>query len=141
MLRFVGSKRNGSAVMFGRIAATLGALALTSMAVSADPVGRYKVKGHSPNSTQGYVGQVVVTKTGDTYQVVWEIGGQIAVGTGIGSANFLVVTYLAGRQVGVALYARKPDGSWEGRWTQLGGRVVDTENWTPLEASDQRDSH
>jgi hypothetical protein len=124
-----------------KLVATIGVLALGVLAASAEPAGKYSVKGHSPGNDQGYTGQVVVTKTGDTYQVIWEIGGQIAVGTGIGSANFLVVTYLTGRQIGLALYARRADGSWEGRWTQLGGRVVDTENWTPMEASDQRDSH
>jgi hypothetical protein len=124
--------------MFRKLAATAGALLLGTLATLADPAGKYAVKGHTPGTGKSYAGQVMVTKTGDTYQVVWDIGGQIAVGTGIGSANFLVVTYLTGRQVGLALYARKADGSWEGRWTQLGGRVVDTENWTPVDASDPR---
>ena len=121
------------------IAATIVALALGMTAAIADPVGKYTVKGSSPGTERTYEGQVMVRKTGDTYQIVWDIAGQIAFGTGMGGDNFLVVTYLSGRQVGLALYARKPDGSWEGRWTQLGGRAIENERWTPSAASDRRE--
>jgi hypothetical protein len=125
--------------MIRALAAAVAALALGVSAALADPVGKYTVRGSSPGTDRTYEGQVMVRKTGDTYQIVWEIGGQIAVGTGIGGDNFLVVTYLSGRQVGLALYRRKPDGSWEGRWTQLGGRVIENEHWTPSAASDRRE--
>jgi hypothetical protein len=42
--------------------------------------------------------------------------------------------------VGLALYRRKPDGSWDGRWTQLGGQVIENEQWTPSAASERRES-
>jgi hypothetical protein len=125
--------------MMKGLGATFLALALGASAAVADPVGKYTVKGSSPGTERNYEGQVMVRKTGDTYQIVWEIGGQVAFGTGMGGDNFLVVTYLSGRQVGLALYARKPDGSWEGRWTQLGGRVIENEHWTPSAASEQRE--
>ncbi len=120
------------------LAAAIVATAMALGSAAADPIGRYNVKGQNANNGSSYSGQVRVTRTGDTYQVVWDIGGQLAFGTGIGSTNFLVVSFLTGRQVGLALYARKNDGSWEGRWTNLGGRVIETEQWTPAQEPGER---
>ena len=96
----------------------------------ADPVGRYSVRGTNPNGS-AYSGSVQVTKTGDTYRVVWDIGGQTYSGTGIGNDDFIAVSYRAGNQTGIALYGRKSSGVWEGVWAYAGGREVGTDRWSP----------
>src|ERR1700722_16668822 len=46
---------------------------LAPVAFAADPVGTYEVQGNNPGGST-YEGTVTVTKTGDTYHVVWEAG-------------------------------------------------------------------
>lgn len=107
------------------------AMALVGTAAMADPVGRYTVRGTNPGSGSGYSGQVAVSKTGDTYRIVWNVGGQTYTGTGIGSDDFLAVSYRSGNETGLALYNRKPDGVWQGIWTYAGGNRIGTDTWTP----------
>jgi hypothetical protein len=104
---------------------------LLGTAALADPVGRYWIQGTNPGDGRTYSGEVAVTKTGDTYRVVWIIAGQTYTGTGIGSDNFLAVSYRSGNETGLALYGRRSDGSWHGIWTYAGGRQVGTDRWTP----------
>ena len=87
-----------------QIIAATAATFLMSGASHADPTGRYTVRGTNPGDSKPYTGQVLVARTGQTYQVLWSIGGQTYVGTGIGSADFLAVTYRAGPGIGLAIY-------------------------------------
>ena len=59
---------------------------------------------------------MTVERTGDTYRVTWDIGGQTFVGTGIGSDNGFAVSYRSGSQTGLAIYGANGD-NWEGVWT------------------------
>jgi hypothetical protein len=61
-------------------------------AFAADPVGTYDVEGaYLSGST--YSGTVTVTKTGETYKVVWEIdGGYTFTGTAIGNGDFMAIS-------------------------------------------------
>jgi hypothetical protein len=108
--------------------AAVAALLLCVVAAFADPVGKYEVAGTNPGGKGEYTGTVTVEKTGDTYRVVWVIGGQRYTGTGIGDANFIAVTYRSGDNTGLALYAQDGDG-WKGVWTYAGGRTMGTEVW------------
>ena len=117
------------------IIAATAATFLMSGASFADPTGRYTVRGTNPGDSKPYTGQVLVARTGQTYQVLWSIGGQTYAGTGIGSADFLAVTYRAGPGIGLAIYNRKPDGIWYGIWTYGGGREIGTDVWTPQAAA------
>lgn len=97
-------------------------------ALAADPVGSYSVKGTSPGGGSSYAGTVSVTRTGDTFKVVWKIGNDEFIGTGIGNSEFLTVSYKSGSATGLALYG--PDGSgWKGIWTYEGGTKVGVETW------------
>ena len=105
------------------------ALVFSVTAAFADPAGRYFVEGTDPgkpNST--YTGTVTVEKTGDTYKVVWVIGGTQYVGTGIGNKDFLAVSYKSGSQTGLALYGPSGDG-WTGVLTYAGGTQMGTDRW------------
>ena len=97
-------------------------------AVAGDPVGRYSVEGTNPGNGSRYAGVVEVEKTGETYRVVWVVAGTRYVGTGIGDKNFIAVSYLSGRDTGLALYGS--DGSiWSGVWTYSNGKQVGSETW------------
>ncbi len=95
---------------------------------AADPVGRYVVHGANPGGGE-YSGTATVEKTGDTYKVVWKVGGQTYVGTGIGDHGFIAISYKSGNETGLALYGEDGDG-WKGVWTYQKGVTLGLENWT-----------
>jgi hypothetical protein len=115
--------------MIMRILAVLVALLIgTATAFAADPVGTYEVNGSNPGSGSHYRGSVTVTRTGDTYRVVWDVGGTRYIGTGIGDKDFLAVSYHSGNSTGLALYGAD-GGNWTGVWTYAGSRRVGAEIW------------
>jgi hypothetical protein len=111
------------------IAVIAATLLFSLTAAFADPAGRYFVEGTSPNDPTVYTGTVTVEKTGETYSVIWVIGGTKYVGTGIGNKDFLAVSYRSGNNTGLALYGL--DGErWTGVWTYAGGTKMGAERWT-----------
>jgi hypothetical protein len=105
------------------------AILLSVTAAFADPVGKYDVEGTNPGNGKSYSGTVSVERTGDTYRIVWNIGGTRYVGTGIGDKDFLAVSYQSGNDTGLALYATTGDG-WKGIWTYAKGTKIGSERWT-----------
>jgi hypothetical protein len=101
----------------------------TTLAFAGDPVGHYKVDGTGPSGGNAYSGEVSVEKTGDTYKVVWTIGQQEFIGTGVGNDEFMTVAYKSGDNTGIALYGQDGTG-WKGIWTYAGGTTLGTEKWT-----------
>jgi hypothetical protein len=117
-------------IMLGTLRTVVVALVMsTTVAFAGDPVGRYNVVGSNPGGKGRYMGTVTVARTGDTFQVTWDIGNQSFIGTGIGNDKGLAVTYRSGNQTGLAIYGAK-DNNWEGAWTYTGGREVGGETWT-----------
>lgn len=100
----------------------------TVAAFAADPVGTYKIEGANPGGKGQYTGTVSVTKTGETYRVVWVVGGTRYVGTGIGDRNFLAVSYKSGSDTGLALYGAD-GGNWTGVWAYSGAQQLGAEAW------------
>lgn len=99
-----------------------------SAAFAADPVGTYRVEGNNPGSGSGYSGTVTVERNGETYRVIWVIGNQRFVGTGIGNRDFISVSYRSGNQTGLALYG-EDGGNWVGVWAFSDGRQLGREVW------------
>ncbi len=97
-------------------------------ALAADPVGSYKIEGSNPGGSGAYQGTAEVTKTGQTFHVVWDIGGTKYEGTAIGDQNFMAITYRSGDNTGLALYA-EDGGNWKGVWTYAGGTAMGSEVW------------
>ena len=115
--------------MHRQIAATAAALLWSAAtAYAADPVGRYDVEGTNPGGGGRYTGTVSVERTGETYRVVWMVGGTRYIGTGIGDKNFIAVSYRSGSDTGLALYGAD-GGNWKGVWTYAGGRTMGAEVW------------
>ena len=109
-------------------AVAFAAAVMSSAAFAADPVGRYTVSGVSPGGGGSYSGTATVTKTGDTFKVVWKIGSQTYVGTGVGDHGFMAISYKSGSETGLALYGEDGEG-WKGVWTYQGGTTLGAETW------------
>ena len=108
---------------------SVAALLLSAVtAYGADPVGKYSVQGANPGGAGEYSGTVSVEKTGETYRVIWVVGGQRYIGTGIGNKDFIAVSYKSGSETGLALYGAD-GGNWAGIWTYAGGKTVGPEIW------------
>lgn len=113
----------------------------------ADPTGNFSVVGDNPDTGKQYTGTVKVTRSGETYEVVWDIAGSQSVGTGLG-AKFvgnnrfrvgpasrddiaLSVGYTSDNSsFGIAMYFEQPDGTWKGVWTYKGSKKAISEIWT-----------
>ncbi|MBC7311867.1 MAG: hypothetical protein H5U11_05170 [Rhizobium sp.] len=120
-------------------------LALPGMA-AADPTGSYSLVGRNPDSGEEYTGTVEVSRRGETYIVVWDIGGKESIGTGLGAKfvgedrfeigpasdddTAISVGYVAEDNFGIAMYFEQPDGTWQGVWTYGGSEKVTGEIWT-----------
>ena len=112
-----------------RIALSIAALILSCGVALADPVGHYSVAGTNPGGDGKYSGDVTVSKTGDTYKVVWHVGSDTYIGTGVGNDEFIAVSYKSGNDSGLALYTPDKGGAWSGIWTYAGSTKIGTEAW------------
>jgi len=112
----------------------------------AGPVGFYNVVGQNPGGDSGYQGTATVERNGATYTVVWQVGDEKYVGTGIGAARVnggltfgdaanndvvITVSYVSGDSFGTALLIEQQNGQWKGVWTYGGSNAIGTETWTP----------
>jgi len=88
--------------------------------------GEYDVKGMNP-AGESYEGTLTIEKTGKTYQLEWDIGGNSTKGVGIESDDTLFVAWAVKEPVGVILY--NFDGPRaKGVWTLAGESETATEN-------------
>ena len=117
--------------MNGRwLGAAVALLASATIALAGDPAGSYAVTGSNPGSAGSqYAGSVSVQKTGDTYLVIWNIGSQTFVGTGVARDNGFSVTYRSGGLTGIAVYSASGD-NWDGTWAFADDHRIGTEAWT-----------
>lgn len=122
-----------------------GAVILATVSgVLAGPEGTYSVSGTNPGESGTYDGTVTITRTGETYKVIWNIAGTRFTGSGLGAApvkggsvmgpadasdDTLAVGYTSGRSFGLAFYVEQPDGTWDGVWTYGGSDKIGTETW------------
>jgi hypothetical protein len=101
---------------------------------AAELAGEYEVHGHEMGDGR-YNGKAAVTKSGDTYAVVWMFGPDIHRGTGILLGDtFSIVFYVRQSPVpGLAVYHVEEDGTLTGQFTVLGGKKVGAEMWKPID--------
>ncbi|MDB5524808.1 MAG: hypothetical protein JWM58_2571 [Rhizobium sp.] len=115
-------------------------------AVLADPVGKFDIRGINPDDGKDYTGTVKVTRTGQTYKVVWSIANGDLIGTGIGIKMIdgkavlgpasegdvgISIAYGSGETFGTVIYFEQPDGHWHGTWAYNGWDRISTEDWFP----------
>ena len=84
-------------------------------------------------------------QTGQTYSVIWNVGGVKYTGTGLGAENSrgystmgpasssdssIAISYISDGTFGLAYYVEQDDGTWRGIWTYGGSDRIGTEVWT-----------
>ena len=90
-------------------------------AQEAHLAGRYQAEGMNPDG-KPYRSVVEIEHDGQSYVVRWleRDGLTVAVGIGIVRGEWLSVSYLAGRQLGVVVYRIEKGPQLKGEWTVLG---------------------
>lgn len=115
-------------------AAMIVTLGLAPTWALAGPEGSYDMTGTNPEDGTPYQGAIEVTKTGETYAVIWRFGTDETHGIGAltrQSDKTFAVSYGAGESHGIALYELQGDGSWSGTWANMTGQTLGTEIWRP----------
>ena len=125
--------------------ASAAALAFLPLTAAAGPEGTYLAQGTGPGGQGAYSGTVTVQRTGQTYQVLWNVGGQEYIGTGLGASNVngsftmgpaspddiaIAISYVTNGSFGLTFYVEQPNGQWSGIWTYGGAQQIGTETWT-----------
>ncbi len=131
--------------MFKTIIAILAAWITLTISAVAGPEGTYAVRGTNPGGQGEYSGSVSVYQTGQTYSVIWNVGGVKYTGTGLGaedskgystmgpastSDSSIAISYISDGSFGLAYYVEQEDGTWRGIWTYGGSNKIGTEVWT-----------
>ena len=131
--------------MFKIITITITTLIMFTLSALAGPEGTYTVRGTNPGGQGEYSGTVSVRQTGQTYSVIWNVGGVKYTGTGLGAENSrgystmgpastsdssIAISYISDGTFGLAYYVEQDDGTWRGIWTYGGSDKIGTEIWT-----------
>jgi hypothetical protein len=111
-----------------RVAALTVAIGLASSAAMAEGPRHYEVIGTSPVDGSSYAGDVLLEQLGETYRLVWSLGGQRIVGIGVSDGTHMAVTYRSASKPSLALYRQDGPG-WVRIWTSAAGYRVGTEYW------------
>jgi hypothetical protein len=116
--------------------ATLALVAPAGSAPTVDFSGVYKCDGRNADGSP-YEGIVEIMKVQNTYRVRWTLArGQVHVGLGIATNDFLSVSYYSEGGAGVIVYGAESNGErLVGRWTELGAQgELFTETLTKAES-------
>jgi hypothetical protein len=108
------------------------AFCLAAPAYAADIEGTYKASGTNPGGKGQYKGNVIISKSGETYKVVWSVGTAY-IGTGIVVGDVLSVAYTdeGKKWFGIVAYKIKSGGKvLEGLWSGHNGRKLGKETLT-----------
>lgn len=131
--------------MFKIITITITTLITLTLSALAGPEGTFTVRGTNPGGQGEYSGTVSVRQTGQTYSVIWNVGGVKYTGTGLGAENSrgystmgpasssdssIAISYISDGTFGLAYYVEQDDGTWRGIWTYGGSDRIGTEVWT-----------
>lgn len=114
--------------------AVLACLFVTSATLAEDDpvVGKYRVAGKMADGTR-YNGNVVVTKRGESYELVWASGLNCK-GVGILDGKNFAIHYECGADnaIGVMLFKQNGNG-WIGKYVRVKGKgQLHTETWAPV---------
>ena len=90
--------------------------------------GNYDVAGKNPDGS-AYKGKLMLQKTGNTFQVQWNVGGMTYNGVGFISGNNLIVGFGFGQSFGTVEYSMAGNKA-QGRWAMGGGSAMGIENIT-----------
>ena len=106
-----------------------GVLGIGVSVSAADIEGTYSAKGTNPDGKGKYTGSVIISKTKDTYKVVWSVG-MVYIGTGIVVGDILSVAYVDEnkKSFGIVVYKILDSGKkLEGVWCAHNGKALGKE--------------
>jgi hypothetical protein len=110
-------------------------LVVTALPAHADLAGQYRVEGKNPGGDGTYQGRVAVKPHQGVYHVVWQVGQDRWVGTGILRQDQFSVVYAnpdRESRPGLVVYEVQGDGSLVGAFVTLGQNQMGTERWRPM---------
>jgi len=105
------------------------ALVIGQSVSAMDIEGTYSAKGANPEGKGEYVGNVIISRTKDSYKLVWNVG-MVYIGTGIVVDNVLSVAYTDENKnwFGVVAYRILDDGKkLQGMWCAHNDTVLGKE--------------
>ena len=106
-------------------------LALGSAALAAEVGGTYEVRGTNfDGSRYGGTAEITIT-SGNTCRIVWNTGGDGAVGICMRNGIALAASYIMGEAVGLVIYEIRNDGTLDGIWTVADTDGIGTELLIP----------
>lgn len=113
--------------------------ALPSGALADDLDGTYDARGVNALDGTSYSGTVTITRTGDVYEVTWDVGGSSYLGTGVRVDDVLSVGYTDQERswFGVVGYRIGKGGRLVGTWCTLLGKTVGTETLVRRKPADR----
>ena len=101
----------------------------TAPVLSAPIEGVYSASGTNPGGRGSYKGTVTISRTHQTYKIVWNVGS-VFIGTGIVTGDTLSVAYTDEHKkwFGIVSYKIFDNGKQlHGEWSAHGGKSVGTE--------------
>lgn len=103
-----------------------------SFAAQASIEGKYYCKGYDPFYKIAYEGPMLITKTGETYQLQEEFGKDKYSGTGILSkSGRLAASFINAKKLadsGIEIYEVNGDGNLDGLWTSQNKQQIAQES-------------
>lgn len=108
------------------------AVAFGAAAGAAHAQEKFAVEGTNPGSTKvDYTGEVSVTKSGQTWQFEWQVGGAPIKGTGIimDGTHVAIAGLFDGKPFVFIL--KKEGAKFVGSWSTAGSDKTGREVWTP----------
>jgi hypothetical protein len=104
-------------------------LGISATAQAVDLSGRYSASGTNPGGQGSYRGYATISRSGDTYKIVWKVGEAYS-GTGVVTDEVFSVAYTdaARKWFGMVSYRILDGGDkLQGVWCAHGGKVLGTE--------------
>jgi len=89
--------------------------------------GQYRIRGVEPDG-RPYEGALAVKKMGETYVVIWSVGGRRFVGTALGAPSGFAVSFRHGEASGIAIFRPTEEG-YEGAFAYHLNARAGQERW------------
>lgn len=99
-------------ILLGACLAVLVTVSLSFASFADNLEGHYRIEGVEPDG-RGYKGELAIKRAGETYIVVWSVGGRRFIGTALGAPSGFAVSFRHGEATGVAIF-RPTDEGYEG---------------------------
>lgn len=116
---------------YGIVVLALAVFLVATAAAAFAIEGTYDCKGTNPGGTGDYQGTVAIVKNGSTYNVTWNIGAQVYLGTGLLEGDSFSVGYADAKKSWFGVVVYKVKGKvLSGSWAMQGSGKLGSETLT-----------